>query len=215
VDGTVGERASALAERIGRAIADVRELPGFSTGDRVVALLALLDAERGRVEGRNDPRAWAIALGRWEGLGRPFQVAYARFREAEAILAARGDRDDVKRDLDAAAAIASELGAQPLADLVRTLARQARIALSEGTGGAEVAGGQHFLTSRESEVLRLICAGWTNQQIADALFITRKTASVHASNIMAKLGAANRGEAAALGLRLGLVTNVPLPVGQT
>jgi DNA-binding NarL/FixJ family response regulator len=61
-------------------------------------------------------------------------------------------------------------------------------------------------------VLRLVAAGWTNQQIADALFITRKTASVHVSNVMGKLGASNRGEAAALGQRLGLVIDAPLPV---
>jgi len=74
--------------------------------------------------------------------------------------------------------------------------------------------GEHELTGREPEVLRLVAAGWTNQQIADALFITRKTASVHVSNIMAKLGVANRGEAAALAHRLGLVADAPLPVGR-
>ena len=54
------------------------------------------------------------------------------------------------------------------------------------------------LTARELEVLDLVAAGWTNQQIGDRLFITRKTASVHVSNILAKLGAATRTEAAAI-----------------
>ena len=49
-----------------------------------------------------------------------------------------------------------------------------------------------------------IAAGWTNQEIADALFISRKTASVHASHIFDKLGAANRAEAGAMAHRLGL-----------
>jgi DNA-binding NarL/FixJ family response regulator len=65
--------------------------------------------------------------------------------------------------------------------------------------------GPDDLTAREAEVLRLVAEGWTNQQIADALFITRKTASVHVSNIMGKLGASNRGEAAAIAHRLGIV----------
>ena len=59
------------------------------------------------------------------------------------------------------------------------------------------------LTARESEILRLVAGGWTNQQIADALFITRKTASVHVSNILGKLGVESRVEAAAMAHRLG------------
>ena len=69
------------------------------------------------------------------------------------------------------------------------------------------------LTERELEVLRLIAGGWSNQQIATELFISRKTASVHASNIYDKLGASNRAEAAAIARRLGLVLDPPLPPG--
>jgi DNA-binding NarL/FixJ family response regulator len=54
------------------------------------------------------------------------------------------------------------------------------------------------LTPREQEVLALVAQGRTNRQIAEELFITGKTASVHVSNILSKLGAANRGEAAAM-----------------
>jgi DNA-binding NarL/FixJ family response regulator len=178
-----------------------------------LALLALLEAEGQRVDGGSTARAWAAVRQQWEALARPFQAAYARYREAEATLAARGDRNAVATDLRAAEAIAVELGAEPLVNLVRGLARQARVPLSEATGNGHSAGSPHDLTARESEVLRLVAAGWTNQQIADALFITRKTASVHVSNIMAKLGASNRGEAAALAHRLGLVVDTPLPVG--
>jgi DNA-binding NarL/FixJ family response regulator len=82
------------------------------------------------------------------------------------------------------------------------LARNARIDL----GGAppEEPGDPLGLTERESEVVRLVAAGRSNQQIADELFITRKTASVHVSNVLGKLGAANRVEAAAIAHRLGL-----------
>ena len=71
------------------------------------------------------------------------------------------------------------------------------------------------LTDRETEVLGLIAAGWSNQEIADALFISRKTVSVHASHIFDKLGAGNRSEAAAIAHRLGLSGNAPPPPGSS
>jgi len=67
-----------------------------------------------------------------------------------------------------------------------------------------VPGDELGLTPREREVLALVAEGRTNRQIADALFISDKTASVHVSNILAKLGVANRAEAAATVHRLGL-----------
>jgi DNA-binding CsgD family transcriptional regulator len=211
--GTALERARALAERIQAVIGEVRQRPGFSTGERAIALLALLDAEGERVAGRATPGAWAAVEQHWAALERPFQVAYARFRRAEALLASRGDREEVTRELAAAAATAQQLGAEPLGALVHRLAGQARISLPDAPGPPVESGPDHDLTAREAEVLRLVAAGWTNQQIADSLFITRKTASVHVSNIMAKLGCANRGEAAALAHRLGLVVDAPLPIG--
>jgi DNA-binding CsgD family transcriptional regulator len=57
---------------------------------------------------------------------------------------------------------------------------------------------------REAEVLALVAAGRSNRQIAQQLFISPKTASVHVSNILAKLGVAGRVEAAAIAHRLGL-----------
>ncbi|MYV68164.1 hypothetical protein GT043_19935, partial [Streptomyces sp. SID2131] len=68
------------------------------------------------------------------------------------------------------------------------------------------------LTRREQDVLRLVAAGRTNRQIAEELFISPKTASVHVSHILAKLGVAGRGEAAALAHRLHLL-DVPLRPG--
>ncbi|WP_260613276.1 response regulator transcription factor, partial [Streptomyces sp. WAC05858] len=61
------------------------------------------------------------------------------------------------------------------------------------------------LTPRERDVLRLVAAGRSNRQIAEELFISPKTASVHVSNILAKLGVSSRGEAAAVAHRLRLV----------
>ncbi|WTG70194.1 LuxR C-terminal-related transcriptional regulator [Streptomyces sp. NBC_01547] len=68
------------------------------------------------------------------------------------------------------------------------------------------------MTSRERDVLRLVAAGSTNRKIAEELFISPKTASVHVSNILAKLGVTGRGEAAALAHRLRLFA-APSPVG--
>ena len=67
------------------------------------------------------------------------------------------------------------------------------------------------LTPREREVLALVADGRTNRQIAEALFISAKTASVHVSNILAKLGVASRVEAAAVAHRLGLLARRPGP----
>ena len=61
------------------------------------------------------------------------------------------------------------------------------------------------LTAREAEVLRLVARGRSNGQIGKALFISTKTVSVHVSNILAKLGASSRGEAAAIAHERGLV----------
>ena len=60
------------------------------------------------------------------------------------------------------------------------------------------------LTPREQEVLRLIASGRTDQQIADALFVSRRTVTTHVANVLGKLGVANRTEAAAAAVRLGL-----------
>ena len=67
------------------------------------------------------------------------------------------------------------------------------------------------LTARELEVLALVAEGRSNRQVADALFISAKTASVHVSNILAKLGVASRVEAAAVAHRLGLLDGRPGP----
>ena len=60
------------------------------------------------------------------------------------------------------------------------------------------------LTEREREVLTLLAAGRSNTEIGQALFISNKTASVHVSNIVAKLGVSGRVEAAAVAYRLGV-----------
>jgi DNA-binding CsgD family transcriptional regulator len=210
------EGVRTLTQRIEAAVAAAIERSGFIGGERAGALAALLRGEGDRAAGRSDPAVWQDVARRWVELARPYQVAYARLREAEALLASRGDRQAVAAALREASDIAAALGATPLGELVAHLAAQARITLpttiqmeapAAGVGKPDL----FELTPREAEVLRLVAAGRTNQQIAEALFITRKTASVHVSNIMSKLEVANRGEAAALAHRLGLLDSPRLP----
>jgi DNA-binding NarL/FixJ family response regulator len=88
---------------------------------------------------------------------------------------------------------------------VRLVAQRGRIALP---GPVRPSPAELGLTRRESEVLKLVCAGMTNAAIAKDLFISVKTVSVHVSNVLAKLGAASRGEAAAIANRLRLFETV-------
>src|SRR5207247_3700380 len=97
---------------------------------------------------------------------------------------------------------------------LEALARRARIRLPAGepaaapeaVSGAAAAAAELGLTAREREVLEHLALGRTNRQIADELFISIKTAGVHVSHILGKLGAANRSEAAAVARRLGVVS---------
>jgi DNA-binding NarL/FixJ family response regulator len=69
------------------------------------------------------------------------------------------------------------------------------------------------LTQRETDVLELVCAGCTNRQIAERLFISPKATGLHVPHILTKLGMATRGEAAARAHRLGLTAPAPVPAG--
>ena len=187
--------------------------PGIETAvaqpTRDRAMAALCRAEAARLEGRDDPAGWLALADGFDAIGRPYPAAYARFRGGAAILRLRGVREEAAAALSAARATAAGLGARPLLADIDLLARQARLDLVrladiETDGAAGRAATELDLTAREVEVLRLIAAGWSNQQIAETLFISRKTASVHASHIFDKLGASNRVEAAAIAHRLGL-----------
>jgi DNA-binding CsgD family transcriptional regulator len=139
-----------------------------------------------------------------------YGAGYARFREAEALLAARAPRSRAEAVLRTANRTAVALGAMPLRREIELLAGRGRLDLREQTAAAPApsapppAIAPFGLTRREAEVLVLVAAGRTNRQIAQELFITPKTASIHVSRILAKLGVAGRGEAAAVAHRLGL-----------
>jgi DNA-binding CsgD family transcriptional regulator len=172
------------------------------------ALAATIEAEHARAAGDSDPALWDAAARAWEARPGPFPAAYARWRQAEAALARR-DRAQAEQALHAAHATTASLGARALGAEIEALARRARIALApvtEERAAADLppAGADLGLTARELEVLQHLARGATNRQIAEALYISVRTAGVHVSHILGKLSAANRGEAAAIAHRLGL-----------
>ncbi|WP_435852838.1 ATP-binding protein [Streptomyces vietnamensis] len=164
--------------------------------------------ELARAEGRETAARWAEVVAAWEPLERPYQLARARHRLADALLVEGGRREEAADLLREAHATAVRLGARPLREDVELLAARARLSLApekQAPAPAEPGEDGFGLTPREQDVLRLVAAGRTNRQIAEELFISPKTASVHVSNILAKLGVAGRGEAAALAHRLHLL----------
>ncbi len=108
-----------------------------------------------------------------------------------------GDRDRARTEWETAVAIADRLGAAPLRHALDLLGRRARFVLQD-SAEPEAASVLDALTGREREVLAQVAAGRSNREIGERLFISQKTASVHVSNILAKLGAATRTQAAAI-----------------
>jgi DNA-binding CsgD family transcriptional regulator len=156
--------------------------------------LALAAAERTRLDPTPDPAAWSFPTELDRYLG-----AYARLRQAEALLLARGSRTAAAEALAEASTTADALGAAPLAELARALAGRARLTIPEAP--VPVAAPEHGLTAREAEIFTMLGRGLTNAEIAGELFISAKTASVHVSNILRKLGVRSRIQAAALAHR--------------
>jgi DNA-binding CsgD family transcriptional regulator len=160
---------------------------------------------------RNSPALWRNAAGLWDAIDRPYHAAIMRWREAEAAVEA-GDRAAAEEPARAALSVARELGAHWLIGEIEGLARRARLPLGEveaapvgdSAAPAEDEDAPFGLTPRELQVLGLIAEGATNRQIGAALFMAEKTASVHVSRILAKLGVRSRTQAAAVAHRLHL-----------
>jgi DNA-binding CsgD family transcriptional regulator/tetratricopeptide (TPR) repeat protein len=164
--------------------------------------LAFGDGEAVPAAGADCARLWREAADAWDPIGEPYQVSAALYRAAEFALADPSERDEAVPALRRAAALAGDLSAARLLADISLLARRARIDLADPQPQPGVIEDRRGLTPREFEVLRLVAAGLPNARIAETLFISAKTVSVHVSNILGKLGAANRGEAAAAARRL-------------
>jgi DNA-binding CsgD family transcriptional regulator len=167
------------------------------------AYQALSAAELQRLDGTAD---WASAVAEWRQLQWPWPLAYTLMRQAEQRLAA-GSRAEGRAALEEAFAVATRLGARPLLAEIEQLANRSRLELgADPAAGDGDALARLGLTTREREVLLLLASGRSNPEIARDLFISPKTASVHVSNILAKLGVTSRVQAAGLVHRLGLRT---------
>jgi DNA-binding CsgD family transcriptional regulator len=170
--------------------------------------------ELGRLDGQPDVGAWAAAAEASTDLRvQPHWGAYVHWRTAEAMLDTGRPRAEAARPLRAAAGLADRLGARPLVEEITSLALRARIRLHDEsrrrratTAGDPDADG---LTERERQVLRLLVRGCTNREIGQILFMSPKTASVHVSRLMAKLGVQNRVQAAGVAHRLELLEPDP------
>jgi DNA-binding CsgD family transcriptional regulator/tetratricopeptide (TPR) repeat protein len=204
-----GVRDRSAAQRAGDLLWQLRTLAGKMdvSGPVQRASRLTFDADAGAdpagaAGGGQALARWDAAAAAWDRVARPYQLAGVLLRAAEAAMTA-GDRDGAAQRLRRAAELADQLGAHPLSEEIGMLARSARIALRAGNGDGP-APHRLGLTPREFEVLRLVSAGRSNPEIAAELFISAKTASVHVSNILAKLGVSSRGEAAAAAHRLRL-----------
>ncbi len=176
-------------------------------GPLELAYLAHAEADHCRAVGADQADRWVAAAERWDALGRPYPAAVARWRNAEALVAA-GDREAAVPVAAAAMAAAERLGAAWLAGELESLAARARLRLDDGDGAAPVASEESEdpfgLTPRERQVLALVAAGATNREIGRQLYMAEKTASVHVSRILSKLDVRSRTEAAGVAHRLGL-----------
>jgi DNA-binding CsgD family transcriptional regulator/tetratricopeptide (TPR) repeat protein len=191
---------------------------GPAPAPSAAAAIASVEAEWTRLEGQSDGSAWLAAADAWAAVPMPYPAARAWARAGEAILLARGARDEATRLLREAHAMAVELGATPLQVAIESIGTRSRIAVDKPAdasvpieeplaesghavdtrGPAEILG----LSAREWEVLELVAAGRSNAEIAETLFISPKTASVHVTHILDKLGVSNRVEAATIAVRV-------------
>ncbi|MFD9389990.1 AAA family ATPase [Streptomyces sp. NPDC060000] len=202
-DEAAADRWAAVATELlepARAVAR-RGAAGVPQGPEGHAWLARAEAEWAWAATGPDPAAWERTVAAF-GYGDAYELARCRLRYAHALLAA-DRREDAATEARAARETAVRLGATPLLERADALIRRGRLAAEAAPG---TRAGSATLTAREQDVLRLLALGRSNRQIGEELFISGKTASVHVSNILAKLSAASRTEAVAIAHRRRLLT---------
>jgi DNA-binding CsgD family transcriptional regulator len=177
------ERAVAAAEQL-RECARRHPIPYLQ------ATAALADGRICVARGSGDASACLrTALAEFARAQLPMEAARTRLELAAALI---DERPDVARsEARAALAVFERLPAPRQVDAAAALLRSLGVRASPTKRGSGV------LTRRESEVLELIGRGLSNPEIADRLYISRKTVEHHVGNILAKLGLRSRAEAAA------------------
>ncbi|GGM89207.1 LuxR family transcriptional regulator [Lentzea pudingi] len=171
--------------------ADLLPRTGVVEDDAEVAVLAALCvAEAERAAGTDTAATWHSITEAWRELGRPYPMAYALARCADAAARA-GERDRAVAAGIEAAAIAERLGAGPLADTIRSIRRAHHLVPRETQSSRNPFG----LTPRELEIVRLLDSGLTNRQMGSRLHVTKETVGTHLSNVYRKLGVDNKTQA--------------------
>jgi DNA-binding CsgD family transcriptional regulator len=168
----------------------------FVMGPEGLAWIARLEAEAARLRNEDDEAAWGQVAEAFAGVS-VYEAARARWRRGELLLRT-GRREEARFEAVAAREAAVGLGAKPLIEAIDELGRRARFELAKPADS-------DLLTPREQEVMSLVAEGLTNRAIGRRLFISEKTASVHVSHVLAKLGASGRAEAVAIIGRRGLI----------
>ena len=213
-------RARRDADAVGRSfersrelITVAREAEASATTPNAAAWLALAEAEYARACDAQRPELWSAAAAALDRVERGPLAAYCRRHEAEALVAAGASRTEAGGPLREAYAVAIRLGAGPLVREIELLAQRARIDVAvrdaPPTGTVPSAEEVLGLTAREAEVLELLARGRTNREIAATLVISVRTAGIHVSHILRKLGVPNRLEAAAIAHRLAATAGHP------
>ena len=184
-----------------------RETRGATQMVRNLACDVQTMAERSRLD-QSDPDLWGEAARRWAVACEPYPEAYCWWREAEAVLESRAGRARAAEALNRAWLLSRELSAGPLAARIVRLAQRGRLELVDEAAAepsADVrAAADLGLTAREVEILGQLAAGRSDREIGEALFISKKTVSVHVSNVLRKLSVAGRVEAGKIGQAHGL-----------
>jgi DNA-binding CsgD family transcriptional regulator/predicted negative regulator of RcsB-dependent stress response len=184
-----------LAElQLGPANSAAKQLDALAQAGRggtTGALAALAAARVATAEGELDRALFELtrALDLFARLDMPLETAQTRLELARAQ--ASDSRHAAVAEARRALTMFDELGATTDADTAAALLR------SLGATGRSRPRRVAALTKREEEVLHLIGLGLTNPEIAQRLYISRKTAAHHVSNVLVKLGLRNRSEAAA------------------
>ncbi|MEV0660690.1 ATP-binding protein [Actinomadura luteofluorescens] len=207
----------ARAQRARRAAAPRNRRVQAETADRLADLARMLGSVRTTtpvidafrltfraLTGNGEMPAWDEAAAAWRDLGNRHETAVV-LAEAAAVALASNNRPGARSRLREARAIAADLGAAPLRARIDDLAARGRLSAAEGGTSGHAFG----LTPRELDVLRLLAAGRTNQQIAAELFISANTVATHVTRILTKLGAASRTQAAAKARESGLLDGPP------
>ena len=195
------DRASELYEVLlplaGRTVVVAQAVTSYGPVDFFLGRLAAVAGRRDTAAAHLDA---AMAIARTTN-ARPW---LARAQYERAALMATSEGDAAHADRATARALAAEARAAADEMGMRRLAGQCAGLLESLDAGTRAPAYPNGLTAREVEVLRLLAAGKTNRQIAEALVISRNTVLHHVSNIYGKAGVANRTEAATYAVRMGL-----------